>query len=121
MNSRRSFLKTATASVIASAIPITNYGQSSARTMKQPNQNPIGVSTYSFWGFRRHEFRSIEKCLELAANMGFDGVEILQRQMMMDREAVMQQQHLAAQAQAHELLRMEEEARARAVHGHPRP
>jgi len=40
----------------------------------------IGVSTYSFWGFERNEWRPIEKCLESAAELGFDGVEILQRQ-----------------------------------------
>lgn len=44
-------------------------------------KNRIGVSTYSFWGFDRGEYQSIEKCLELAADMGFDGVEILQVQM----------------------------------------
>ena len=43
--------------------------------------NPIGVSTYSFWQFKREEFRPIEKCLELAADAGFDGVEILKVQM----------------------------------------
>ena len=45
------------------------------------HNNPIGVSTYSFWGFRRDEFRDIRKCIDLAAKMGFDGVEILQIQM----------------------------------------
>ena len=45
------------------------------------HNNPIGVSTYSFWGFRRDEFRDIGKCIDLAAKMGFDGVEILQIQM----------------------------------------
>lgn len=43
--------------------------------------NRIGVSTYSFWRFRHEDYRSIEKCLSLAADMGFDGVEILQKQM----------------------------------------
>jgi sugar phosphate isomerase/epimerase len=42
---------------------------------------PIGVSTYSFWQFKRTEFRPIDRCLELAADLGFDGVEILHRQM----------------------------------------
>jgi sugar phosphate isomerase/epimerase len=43
----------------------------------------IGVSTYSFWHFDEStaEYRPIEKCLELAAEFGFDGVEILQVQM----------------------------------------
>ncbi len=43
--------------------------------------NPIGVSTYSFWGFRRDDLRDVGKCIDLAAKMGFDGVEILQMQM----------------------------------------
>lgn len=42
---------------------------------------PIGVSTYSFWQFRREEFRPVERCLEAAADLGFNGVEILQRQL----------------------------------------
>jgi sugar phosphate isomerase/epimerase len=41
----------------------------------------IAVSTYSFWQFRRNELRSVEHCIDLAAEMGFDGVEILHRQM----------------------------------------
>lgn len=43
--------------------------------------NSIGVSTYSYWGFRRDDFRPIEKCIDLAATQGFDGVEVLQVQM----------------------------------------
>lgn len=41
----------------------------------------IAVSTYSFWQFRRNELRNIERCIDMAAQMGFDGVEILHRQM----------------------------------------
>jgi sugar phosphate isomerase/epimerase len=43
--------------------------------------NRIAVSTYSFWQFRRNDLRDIAKCIDLAAEMGFDGVEILHRQM----------------------------------------
>lgn len=39
-------------------------------------RNRIGISTYSFWHFRGEPV-PIEKCLEQAADMGFDGVEIL--------------------------------------------
>lgn len=48
------------------------------------NKYRIGVSTYSFWHFDEttDKWRSIEKCLEAAADMGFDGVEILQVQML---------------------------------------
>lgn len=44
------------------------------RTTARPNR--IGVSTYSFWHFRGAP-TPIETCLERAAEMGFDGVEIL--------------------------------------------
>jgi sugar phosphate isomerase/epimerase len=53
-------------------------------------KNPIGVSTYSFWGFQRDELRDIGKCIDLAARMGFDGVEILQMQMEDFSPAAMQ-------------------------------
>jgi sugar phosphate isomerase/epimerase len=44
--------------------------------------NRIGVSTYSYGQLGRNaDFRDIEKCVELAADMGFDGVEILHNQM----------------------------------------
>jgi sugar phosphate isomerase/epimerase len=41
---------------------------------------PIGVSTYSYWHFRTPKY-PIEKVIEEAARLGFDGVEILHRQM----------------------------------------
>src|SRR3954454_24639962 len=45
--------------------------------------NRIGTSTYSFWHFGKnpHDLRDVEKCIDLAADMGFDGVEILQQQL----------------------------------------
>jgi sugar phosphate isomerase/epimerase len=43
--------------------------------------NRIVVSTYSFWQFRHAHLRDIETCIDLAADMGFDGVEILHKQM----------------------------------------
>ena len=90
MINRRAFITTAAATTVVSALPYSLYGQSSNRSGRQSYPNPIGVSTYSFWGFRRHEFRSIEKCLELAADMGFNGVEILQRQMEDQSNAALQ-------------------------------
>ncbi len=56
----------------------------------------IGVSTYSFWGFRRDDLRPIERCIDLAAEMGFDGVEILEVQMTDRSPAVLQ--HLKRRA-----------------------
>lgn len=39
------------------------------------------MSTYSFWRFKNDEYRAAEKCLELAHELGFDGVELLQMQL----------------------------------------
>lgn len=46
-----------------------------------PPSNRIGVSSYSFWGFQREHLRDIPTCIDHAARMGFDGFEILQRQL----------------------------------------
>jgi sugar phosphate isomerase/epimerase len=43
--------------------------------------NPIAVSTYSFWRFKDDSKLSIERCIDEAARMGFDAVEILHMQM----------------------------------------
>jgi sugar phosphate isomerase/epimerase len=40
----------------------------------------MAVSTYSFWRFKEGLKLPIEKCLDEAARMGFDGVDILLRQ-----------------------------------------
>ena len=73
---RRRFLSRACLASCANFLPPATFADDSSSRPR----NPIGVSTYSFWGFRRHAFRPIEKCLELAADFGFDGVEILQVQ-----------------------------------------
>jgi len=53
--------------------------------------NPIGVSTYSFWQFNGpREEVPIEKCIDQAARMGFDGVEILLMQMTSEDNAYLQ-------------------------------
>lgn len=88
---RRDFLKrtalaAAGAVAIGSGSSTTALGargeDSSSRTSpKAPRRgNPIGVSTYSFWQFRGERL-GIETCIEKAAEMGFDGVEILHKQM----------------------------------------
>ncbi len=41
----------------------------------------FGVSTYSFWQFRDGDPPSVESCIDRAAEMGFDGVELLHVQM----------------------------------------
>ena len=43
--------------------------------------NPIAVSTYSYWRYQEGDRLSIERCIDLAAEMGFDAVEVLEIQM----------------------------------------
>ena len=50
--------------------------------------NPIGVSTYSFWQFNGpKEESSIESCIDRAAAMGFDGIELLLVQMVSEERS----------------------------------
>ncbi len=70
------------------SIPGVALGQSKkivesvkGRTAELGRSNRIGVSTYSFWGFTRDELRPMGACIDHAARIGFDGVEILQRQL----------------------------------------
>src|SRR4051794_10820975 len=49
----------------------------------------IGVSTYSFWHFTPERVE-IETCIDQAAEMGFDGVEILHQQMRGEDNAYLQ-------------------------------
>jgi sugar phosphate isomerase/epimerase len=51
--------------------------------------NRIAVSTYSFWHFAEQKV-PIEQCIDWAAEMGFDGVEILHRQMTDESPAALQ-------------------------------
>ena len=53
--------------------------------------NPIGVSTYSFWQFNGPKENSpIEDCIDKAAAMGFDGIELLLVQMASEENAYLQ-------------------------------
>lgn len=52
--------------------------------------NPIAVSTYSFWRFKEDSKLSIERCIDEAARMGFDAVEILQMQLDSEEPAYLQ-------------------------------
>jgi sugar phosphate isomerase/epimerase len=66
---------------LLSSLALASAGCLPGFARSNPRSNPIGVSTYSFWGFQREELRDVGKCIDLAAKMGFDGVEILQMQM----------------------------------------
>ena len=52
--------------------------------------NPIAVSTYSYWRFRRDSRIDIPTCIDLAAEMGFDAVELLLVQMSSEEDSFLQ-------------------------------
>jgi len=52
--------------------------------------NPIAVSTYSYWRYRDDSKLGIEECIDLAAETGFDAVEILHIQMQDESNAALQ-------------------------------
>ena len=86
---RRAFLNSAGAGALAIAATSARADEPAAKSPAVRNR--IGVSTYSFWQFRNKELRDIEKCIDLAADMGFDGVEILHRQMEKEDNGYVQQ------------------------------
>lgn len=53
--------------------------------------NRIAISTYSFWRYRDDSKFTIPKCIDQAARMGFDAVEILRVQMEEDSPGYLQQ------------------------------
>ena len=56
-------------------------GLASGQVSAKRYQNPISVSTYSYWRYRRDTKLSIAECIDLASEAGFDGLEILHIQM----------------------------------------
>ncbi len=52
--------------------------------------NPVAVSTYSFWRYRAASRLKIADCIALAGQMGFDAVEILEKQMHRKDRAYLQ-------------------------------
>ncbi len=53
-------------------------------------RQPLAVSTYSFWRFQDGLRLPIEACLDQAAEMGFEALEILHRQMDREDSAALQ-------------------------------
>ncbi len=106
-NNRRAFLKKA--ALASAGVAGLTLGESCAgKTEKASSEsssglpgirtkNPIGVSTYSFWQFNGpKEEVPIEKCIDEAARMGFDGIELLLVQMTSEENVYLQ--HLKRRA-----------------------
>lgn len=78
---RRHFAKAAACAALAPAALSPQTLQAAPASDSPRRPNPIAVSTYSFWRFKDDSKLSIEQCIDEAARMGFDSVEILHIQM----------------------------------------
>ncbi len=90
---RRSFMTHSVAVSAAAALGAAGtraVAEESASTSAVPTQR-FGVSTYSFFKFGSPNKVPVDKCIELAADMGFDGVELLHVQMDGDSQAYLNQ------------------------------
>lgn len=95
---RREFLKKsslAIAGLAGASISDSNGMLKQAELAKESGTNGrlnrIGVSTYSFWQFNGpKEDTPIEKCIDDAARMGFDGIELLLVQMTSEENEYLQ-------------------------------
>ena len=89
---RRDFLRQSTlAAAGVAGLGLTNAARAAQPITPPRRPNPIGVSTYSFWRFNGpREAYSIESCIDQAAAMGFDGVEILHVQMTSEEPGYLQ-------------------------------
>ena len=93
MNSikRRTFLTRSIAATAALGLTSSSVTQTSAaQRPKSRRPNPIAVSTYSFWRFKKNLKLPIETCIDEAARMGFDGVDLLLIQMESEDNSYLQ-------------------------------
>ncbi|TWU47815.1 Xylose isomerase-like TIM barrel [Rubripirellula reticaptiva] len=79
---RRSAIAAAASSIAVLGMPRTTNAAETASSAKIDRRpNPIAISTYSYWRYRDDSKLTIEKCVDLAAEAGFDAVEVLHVQM----------------------------------------
>ena len=89
MDRRRFLGVSAGLGALAGALPIARAQEAGSNASSHHRPNPIGVSTYSFWQFRGRRLDILE-CIDRAAAMGFDGVEVLHIQMGDESNAALQ-------------------------------
>lgn len=89
-NQRRNFLRNSLLGIPAVSL-LSATKAKAIPSAESPRPNRIGVSTYSFWRFNGpKEETPIEYCIDQAAAMGFDGVELLLVQMESDENSYLQ-------------------------------
>ncbi|MBN2475566.1 MAG: sugar phosphate isomerase/epimerase [Pirellulales bacterium] len=87
---RRTFLLSASATAAGAVAATAHAAPSPSGGSGARPGNPIAVSTYSYWRYRADSKLTIEQCIRLAAEMGFDAVEILEIQMHRKDNAYLQ-------------------------------
>lgn len=75
---RRDFL---ISGAMAAGVAIPSENLQAQAIPSTSRKNPIAVATYSFWRFKEDLKFNIKKCIEYAAEMGFDGLDLLHIQM----------------------------------------
>jgi sugar phosphate isomerase/epimerase len=78
---RREFLAHAIAVAGMAGATAAASERDPSSTHHRRRRHRIAVSTYSYWRYRSDTKLSIEECIDLAAEVDFDGVEILHIQM----------------------------------------
>ncbi len=76
------------------AVPAALAAVGTARAADEPakpRKTHFALASYSSWQFRNQDLRDLGKCIDLAAEMGFDAIEPLHRQMTDEGPASLQQ------------------------------
>ena len=90
-STRRQFLAAGAVAVAAGTslaqkqLPATEAPATPATTAKRP-PNRVGLASYSLWQFTNNNLRDLKKNLDLAAQWGFAGIEVLERQIGQQHE-----------------------------------
>jgi len=93
MNRRKFLVGSASATVGLGALASGKAGADGPPDLAVPTVGPanrIAVSTYSFWQFRAESKLTVDDCITMARDMGFDAVEILEAQMQRKDNAYLQ-------------------------------
>lgn len=91
---RRAFFAAAAAAAATAALTVPARAGADEPPPARPSAPQplrVGLATYSLWQFRNPDYHSVEKCIDLAAEWGFDGVDVLQAQLQRDDFPYLQQ------------------------------
>ena len=93
---RREVIKGVAAGACAvSLAPLSTHAADETSTKKEakmpsPRKPRFAVSTYSYWRYRKDTQLTMEQCIDQAAEMGFDGIEFLHKQMRSEDDGYLQ-------------------------------